>query len=184
MRPPFLFKRLTRLLIVLTSASVALPAPASAAPTRQDKEPTPTPSPLVLLPGQDVADVPADIDTFVDASLPGMARWQSDYYATFGQYAQVLWMYAIAPADGKAELPTLLDVSPTDQTWTRPRAMWEYIGLQAFPANWRVDVYDGPAGKGYVVTFETEFDKVRWQRSINIGAETWRDASWHEVIEP
>jgi hypothetical protein len=147
----------------------------------QEKEPTPIPVVDVIQPGVDVAAAPVDIEPLLQKALPVVDAFEQDYRKQFRAYAQVLWTYAVTPVDGKAELPTLLDANPTDQPWLKARALWDYSGLLAWPANVRVDVYDGPDGVGYVIVLEAEFDKAHYQRAVNVGPEKWRNQDWFEM---
>src|SRR3990167_102050 len=47
--------------------------------------------------------------------------------------------------------------------------------------NW-VDVYEGPKGIGYVVSYEVLRDTKLYRKSINYGPEDWREQDWTEVI--
>mgnify|MGYP001576481457 FL=1 len=48
----------------------------------------------------------------------------------------------------------------------------------AEPLETAIDVYDGPAGKGYVVRAELVIKEIRWVKLINIGPETYREHDW------
>ena len=41
-----------------------------------------------------------------------------------------------------------------------------------------IDVYDGPAGKGYVVRAECVVDGTRWVKLLNVGPEVYRERGW------
>jgi len=45
-------------------------------------------------------------------------------------------------------------------------------------AAYRVDVYDGPDGPGFVILAETIHSGTIWRREINVGAESWREIDW------
>jgi len=46
-----------------------------------------------------------------------------------------------------------------------------------------IDVYESPAGKGYVVNFEMDRDGKRIRKSVNYGPEDAREIDWTEVLE-
>lgn len=60
------------------------------------------------------------------------------------------------------------------------------VEWEAVPAglgdSW-VDVYEGPQGIGYVVTYEIDKGGVLFYKAINKGPETYREQDWTEVRE-
>ena len=86
------------------------------------------------------------------------------------------------PADGALVLPDLLYSFPTDQIGKSAQAQWDAAKLPvSLDARVRVDVYDGPQGKGFVVIVQSQLNGATWQRSINYGPETYRDQGWTEL---
>lgn len=141
---------------------------------------TEPPADDVIEVGEKVADAPTDIDPLIEKQLAGIADFEAAEFSKAGRYGQVLSLYTTVPVDGVAALPDKLDVAPTDGV--TGDLFWQATDLQAFPANIRVDVYDGPSGLGYVIVLEAKFNGELWQRSINFGPERYRDTDWLRVV--
>lgn len=137
------------------------------------------PPPDVIEVGAKVANAPTDIDPLIEKQLAAIADFQATEFAKSGRYGQVLNIYATVPTDGVAVAPDKLDVAPTDGV--TGDVFWQATDLQAFPANMRVDVYDGPSGLGYVIVLEAKFNGELWQRSINFGPEDYREQPWAKM---
>lgn len=95
-----------------------------------------------------------------------------------GRYFQGLITHTVTPADGVDVAPDCLLVTPTDQP-----ERWIDFGLElpAIPFSIQLDVYDGPLGKGYVVTVQVKYQGVLYERAAQYGPETHRAFSWREV---
>lgn len=112
----------------------------------------------------------------LQAALAGV---QTSYLASKGRYWQGLSTPATVPADG-TELAPDLTRRPTDQTET-----WTGAGVAlpaTVPVAVRVDVYDGPAGWGYVVAGLLTIGSRQYERRINVGPESYRQTNSWEVI--
>lgn len=116
------------------------------------------------------------------AYWPKVEQFQSDYSLLHGgKYYQALDSYTTPPADGKLETPDKLQSGPTDQP-EKADLLWAMAELPSKLAySVRIDVYDGPEGRGYVVTLSAEVSGRRWERQLNTGPERWRDQPWFEV---
>lgn len=125
----------------------------------------------------------ATIDSLLATYLPKFSNYESNYLLTKGRYYQALWSHSTAPANLALVAPDLLAFKPTDQleSW---QSLWDTLAVIGgkSPCRMRIDVYDGPQGKGYVVTVEAILNGTSWSRSINIGNETWRDRAWQAVV--
>jgi len=119
------------------------------------------------------------IDVVVDSHLPRIATYQSAYLLGHGRYFQGLWSHATTPDEGSSNPPDQLASRPTDQLEDFG-AMWSQVavGQGRIPMRVRIDVYNGPSGQGYVMTFETARAGVAYQRVVNVGPESWRNANW------
>jgi hypothetical protein len=119
------------------------------------------------------------IDNIIDQHLPRVATYQAAYLLGHGRYFQGLWSHAATPDEASNNPPDQLTGRPTDQLEDFG-AMWSQvaIGQGRIPMRLRVDVYSGPAGQGYVMTFETSRAGVAYQRVVNVGPESWRNANW------
>lgn len=96
-----------------------------------------------------------------------------------GHYWQGVAVVDGIPADG-AELSVNLSKKPTDQTED-----WSDVGVSldaTIPLRVEVHSYVGPSGQGYVIVGTVEEDNSTYQRSKNIGPETFREQEWIEVM--
>lgn len=110
---------------------------------------------------------------------------QDLYFADHGCYAQGLRASSIVPKNGGEVMPDRLTEHPSDQaiSWLDLAQMYDLEIPTPMMSALTVDVYESPAGHGYVVHAEHRIDGVLWRRSINIGPETWRNADWYAVDE-
>lgn len=117
-----------------------------------------------------------DINVEVSTWLTTANAYQSSYYQAHYTYQQVLWSHTIAPSVSTA--PDNLLARPDDQIATG-QDFWLGANLPAATAyRVRVDVYNGPAGPGYVVILEAVVSGQSWLKMINVGPETWRSTEW------
>ena len=125
-----------------------------------------------------------DIDREQNTWDREVMTFEADYYRTRGRYYQMLWSHTDTTETTLLTARTAPDnlvTRPTDQTavdlWTATRLPVDT------PYRFKIDVYEGPRGHGYVITLQTEVNRQTWERSINYGPETYRDVAWHAVIE-
>ena len=120
-----------------------------------------------------------DIDEFLASHLPAFAAAQEAYLAAHGRYFQALSPVASPPADPDRAAP---DYSrrPTDV-----EEGLDDFGLpfpETLPCALRVDVYDGPAGRGWSMTITADEGGVLWERGYASGPEAAvRSHGWREV---
>lgn len=124
----------------------------------------------------------ADVLAFVQANLPAIRAAQHAHAAAHGgRFLQLLSPVAAAPAKGQRAAPDL-DRKPSDvgKGWN------DLSGIalpQTLPVAVWVEVYDGPAGRGFVVRAEiVDDDGQRRAIAINEGPETWRDSQGWQVV--
>jgi len=126
-------------------------------------------------------------DRFLAKEWARIQARQSAYFTTKGKYFQGLPTHASAPVHTDSAFPTpapdRLTTKPTDQAEDWLSQFSEWNGM-AMPSLVRMDVYDGPQGKGYVVTVEAFRGTQRWRRSINVGPETYRGRAWAPHTPP
>lgn len=122
------------------------------------------------------------VDNLLSTALTKIENYQAQYALQRGKYFQALWSHSTPPADGSLAAPDLLTTKPTDQleNWSTLWSELELAGSRS-PMRARIDVYDGPGGKGFIVTVEVIVDGQAMTRSINVGPERYRDVSWHKV---
>lgn len=138
---------------------------------------------LLLIPATSsaatLAQIKAAIENFRDTHGPKIVARQEAYAAAHnGRYWQGIITHNTPPDDG-ASTPADYTRKPTDQA-----ERWSdiFTGANALPANIpcqiRVDVYDGPLGKGWTVTLSgTKGGNYYW-KTWNVGPETWRQHDW------
>ncbi len=131
------------------------------------------------------ASKPEDVRALVDAELTDhlakLLDFESTYLASAGRYFQALASHSTPPDDGKTLPPDKLNAGPTDQV-EKLSYLWQQLQLDAaLPYSSQVDVYDGPKGRGYVLTVSVLLGGELWVRAINTGPEAYREAAWHPV---
>src|SRR3990172_1113693 len=143
----------------------------------------------MILPGVGVARAQTSmpdfksIDMVIDAYLPKLQAYEINYLDAKGRgYMQALWSHSAPPADGALVAPDLLASKPTDQAESLAD-LWSAVVIASgeIPVRLRIDVYDGPDGKGYVIIVECIVSARTYTRSINTGGEKWREQAWIEV---
>ncbi len=118
------------------------------------------------------------VDPVIDDLVTQLTSIQSTYKTTNNKYWQGIACVPILPADGNEEASDLT-LKPTDQTET-----WsdESISLAStLPVCLQVDSYDGPQGLGYVVSGVVIEDTRTYQRTVNVGPETYRTQVWTDI---
>jgi hypothetical protein len=126
-----------------------------------------------------------DVDTFVTNKWPSIVAKQENFRTNRGTYWQGLPTHLSCPAhtngtDGSS-IGDNLDANPTDQlsSWLNQFPDWV---SELLPACLRVDVYDGPSGKGWTLTAEATHDGRLFRRIVNVGPESHREIPWTEII--
>jgi len=120
------------------------------------------------------------LDAQVNVFHQSLAGFETQYYATHGEYFQALSSHLSPPELLTA--PDGLYLSPTDQP-TPLSALWSYSQLPSEIAwSFRVDTYSSATGPGYVLIVSTSLNGIDWQRNINYGPEAWRNLDWFQVM--
>jgi hypothetical protein len=175
---------LRRVLPLLLAGALLLPGRAPAAGPAQAAGELPTLPPLATatpLP-QPAPIVRTTIDTLVVDHLAKLQAFEAAYQLNHRGYFQSLASHSVVPADGAALAPDKLASGPTDQAETLT-AFWSDAQLVAeIPYSFRTDVYDGPDGQGYVLSVQVQLGGELWERSVNVGPETYRETPWHVVV--
>lgn len=121
------------------------------------------------------------VDSWLAARWPTVQAKQAAYASNHGgRYFQGLYTHLTIPIDGNDSAPNNILIKPTDQAET-----WgDFVTLPAsFPCSLRLDVYHNQQGWGYVATvrvFIAALNRI-YERSQNVGSETFRTVAWHEV---
>lgn len=130
-------------------------------------------------------EVQQRVDDWLASKWSDFLSLQQSYEAANGRYWQGLPIHDSDPIDGADTTPNRRDVKPSGQAedWST------FVGnrFDSVRCNLRCDVYDGPQGKGFVVTVRAGWQDRSgvgiYERSVNHGAETHRTTDWFEVIE-
>jgi hypothetical protein len=103
-----------------------------------------------------------------------------------GYYFQGFWTHGTVVTQTDAldgdTISDQLHHRPSDQVHD-----WRHLIQTAFdslplPARLKIDCYNGPAGLGWVAVLQVLYQGVVYQRSKQVGPETWRTEAWHAVI--
>src|SRR3990172_194071 len=150
---------------------------------------------LVFLFGFGIVPQPQPSPAISDTLKVSLEKFQSDHLAKFqaAQDAYILthriyWQGIETPStlpdEATKDRPPDLAKKPHDQA-----EKWDDVfkSLLALPASWpcvqRVDVYDGPRGKGWTLTLAASEGSKRQERTWNFGPEKEReDKDWREVV--
>lgn len=120
------------------------------------------------------------IQTWLSAAWTKIQNRQAQYLADRGTYRQFKRSHLVAPQNAQAVLPDNLSDQPTNEGDGVTLAVAN--GGSGWPVRVTVDVYDGPAGSGYVAVAEARGSGGEtWRIARNHGPETWRAETIHQV---
>lgn len=126
----------------------------------------------------------AKVDVQIDAVLPTITAKANSFFGANNRYWQALRTHSVPPLDGVDESPDIGLKAPTDQGDGWPIALRN----RQYPMAITIHVYDGPAGKGWVAVVTVRVTgaagPVEWQRTIQVGPESWWQHDWQLVPEP
>lgn len=123
------------------------------------------------------------LEAFQTTNLPVMVTVQNRYHNVFGRYWQGIETPGILPNEATPTRSPDLTRKPTDQA-----ERWSdvFFAPDTLPDPWpcvmRMDVYDGPRGKGWTLSLAASELNVRWERVWNFGPETERERDWRYII--
>lgn len=125
------------------------------------------------------------IDLLLNVFAPRMDTLQVGYLATHGAYWQGLTTHSALPNYTVTDDP----LAPGDR---RNLVAGSVVGswLDNFPSlspttrfsALRMDVYDGPSGRGYALVSSFNQDGDTYEKTAQVGPETHRDEAWHKII--
>jgi hypothetical protein len=122
------------------------------------------------------------IDAEISPILVVIAQEQTAYYLSHGRYFQGLSTHSEPPSDGLASTAELANSKPTDQAeswldWLKQKMP------TTLPYAMRIDVYDGPRGHGYTITFQVVIEGINYTRQEHVGPESDRipETGWQKV---
>ena len=131
-----------------------------------------------------LAQIKTAIETFRSNHAAKIIAKQEAYLASHGTYWQGILTPNSPPDDG-ATVAADWTKKPTDQA-----RRWADVFKDAdalpdnIPAQIRVDVYDGPLGKGWTITLAGTKNGNRYWRTWNVGPETSRAQDWLSCVLP
>jgi len=126
----------------------------------------------------------ATVKTKINDWLAG--RWvtlkarQETYYANNGHYFQGLWTHNAEVTQTDSLDNTAADnltSKPTDQTHTWRDFLSTSLDAP-IPARLKIDVYDGPKGKGWQAVLQVKYKNKIYQRTKQVGPESYRTHDW------
>lgn len=128
-----------------------------------------------------LAQIRTAVDNRLTALWPTMQTRQATYLANHGRYWQGLRTHSVNPAEGNTVLPTVGTAVPYYQT--AADAWPSAILTTALEMVLWMDQYVTPDGTpGYVGTVQVDVLGHTYQRSQQVGPETWRTDAWHESV--
>ena len=115
-------------------------------------------------------------DAEIQAVLSKIEERQTESLSADGRFWQGKNTHSEDPEDGSITTADRLDEKPTDQALGWPSGgVSDSISLE-------VHVYDGPAGKGWVLIARVKSAGRSYIKSINNGPESYRNADWSEPL--
>lgn len=129
-----------------------------------------------------LASVSQRIDDWLTPKWSNLVNKQDDYFTAHGRYFQGLWTHANeiiqTDANDGDQLPDRLLNTPTDQRHTWIDFIATALTTLQFPARLRMDVYDGPRGKGWSATLQVRYEGTLYEKTQQVGLETYRTHDW------
>lgn len=132
----------------------------------------------VPAPSSQGSSIPIEVDDAIDRFWDWTVARQLEVYAISGQFVQLLPSHTAIPAGGFHAYPDGWYGHPTDRpnSWDSFNA----INYEPLPFSIRIDVYDGPAGTGFVACFQMDLGGIL-ERCRNYGGEGIRQHGWQPV---
>lgn len=135
-----------------------------------------------------LSEVRTRVNQWLTDKWPAVVSKQDVYFAAHGEYWQGLITHTTIPTftdlvDGDA-IPDRLLSKPTNMVVSWADAFPSLVGI-TWPAALLMNVYDGPAGKGWQATLFIYYDSVLYTRSGGVGPESdSRDFNWQVWTPP
>lgn len=132
-----------------------------------------------------LATVRQKIDDWLAPRWATLQARQETFFNTHGKYFQGKWTHTTQVEQTDAlngdRVADALTDHPTDQVqdW-RDLVQTAFDGLP-LPARLRIDVYSGPQGWGWSATLQVLYNGTVYERTGNVGPETWRTRDWRVV---
>ena len=129
-----------------------------------------------------LATVRDRIDNWLTPRWSWLTGKQDDYFTANGLYFQGLWTHTaeVEQTDllGGDTLADNLASKPSDRPHDWRDAVGNALDSLPFPARLRLDVYDGPQGKGWQAMLQVRYQGNVYERVRQVGPETYRTHDW------
>lgn len=120
------------------------------------------------------------VDNAFQSKLNRIKNYESSYLIAHGRYFQALRTHTNIP-DGNNAAIDRGNSKPDYQAETLQALLDGANVPNQIPNSFRIDQYDGANGQGYVIILEVIACGKHMMRSVNVGAETYRDQDWFEL---
>jgi len=133
-----------------------------------------------------LATVRTKIDDWLLLRWATLVSRQDTFFTNRGKYFQGRWTHTVEVTQTDALTGDTISNNLTDHPTDQAQHWQDFIG-NAFnalplPCRLRIDVYNGPLGWGWVATLQVRYNGNVYERSGNVGPETWRTEAWHAVV--
>ena len=128
-----------------------------------------------------LAVLQSSIDSVWASAAVALNAHQSNFLANRGNYWGVVRTHSVIPSHTLSKLnstvPDSLNIGSGGDynNWIAIHPEWTATPL---PCNVIVLAYNGPDGRGYEVVLQFIWEGNLYERHINIGPETYRNAPW------
>lgn len=132
---------------------------------------------MALTPAQQQA-LRDTVDSRLTVAWNRLQTFQTNYFQANGKYAQFLKTHSVIPSEGDAALPDVGTATPVG-TATRYPSNWIDTAME-----WQLEIheYRTPDGQaGYVAFARVTINSRTWERSAQVGPESWRQHGWADV---
>jgi hypothetical protein len=128
--------------------------------------------------------VQTKVDDWLTNNWSSLVARQQNFYANRNNYWQATSTHSTPPSfasnrQGDAP-PDQLDTNPTDEfeNWRTAFPQWDGVDI---PCSLQIDIYQGDAGKGWVLHITFKYDEVIYRKSVNVGPEPSRERDWRII---
>lgn len=127
------------------------------------------------------------IDAFATNKWPTLVARQQNYFVNRGQYWQGTLTHSVIPSHTSGtvgdSVGDRVSMHPDDifEDWT---TAFPEFATDALPCALLVTAYNGPQGQGWTLTVYVFYAGNLWTRQVNVGPETYRNESWHQLFRP
>jgi len=123
------------------------------------------------------------VDTWLTNRFSLLNSRQNAYFVSHGKYFQGLITHSALPAQTTAATAVAAPDGLTFHHADRSETWQDFLPEinETLAGAIVIDVYDGPQGKGWIVTVYVRYNGTTYRRIKSVGPDTSRDAPW-EVL--